>query len=148
MLLTTLVLPVVSIAVDYAGSAEPDILYLIGKWFVFWGVGIRLLLAGASQALKPSATSAGILGIKDPAAEKVVSELGYANLCMGLAASLSLLWPAWMLVAGMTGGLYLGLAGVKHVFNKERNAKENLAMATDFLVFAVVAVFVVVSLTR
>jgi hypothetical protein len=54
---------------------------------------------------------------------------------------LSLLSQAWLAPAGLAGGLFLGLAGIKHAMNTERNAKENVAMMTDLLVACVVAVY-------
>ncbi|WAB76897.1 hypothetical protein [Rhodopseudomonas palustris] len=44
---------------------------------MFWGVGIRRIMAGVPQILRPSFT-ASILGLKDQAADKIVAELGYA----------------------------------------------------------------------
>jgi hypothetical protein len=41
----------------------------------------------------------------------------------------------------LAGGLFPGLAGIKHVMNTERSAKENVAMTTDLLVTCVVAVY-------
>lgn len=141
VLLTTCALPIASIAIDYSSQPGTSLLVLIGKWFVFWGVGVRLLLAGASQALRPAFTASHILGVKDPTAEKIVAELGYANVATGLAGMLSLVWSDWIAPAGLAGGLFLGLAGLKHATNADRNAKENLAMATDFLVAGMVAVY-------
>jgi hypothetical protein len=69
-----------------------------------------------------------------------VSELGYANVSIGLAGVLSLLSQAWVVPAGLTGVLFLGLAGIKHAMNTARSAKENIAMTTDLLVASAVAV--------
>lgn len=141
VLLTTVVFPIASIATELLFRPEAGLIASAGKWFVFWGIGIRLLLAGISQALRPSFTATNIFRIKDALAEKIVSELGYANVSMGLAGMLSLLWPAWIAPAGLTGGLFLGLAGIKHAMNAERSTKENVAMATDLLVACIVAVY-------
>lgn len=141
VLLTTCLLPIASIVFDRWTHPEEALFFLVGKWFVFWGVGVRLLMAGISQALRPAYTASGILGIRDPGAGKVVAELGYANIGMGTAGVLSLAWNGWIPAAGLAGGLFLGLAGLKHLTNADRNAKENLAMATDFLVAAMVAAY-------
>jgi hypothetical protein len=76
----------------------------------------------------------GDFGIVDPAAEKLVREPGYANVAMGIGGVLSLMLPEWIALAGLTGGLFLGLAGIKHAMNSRRNAKENVAMTTDLCV--------------
>jgi hypothetical protein len=96
--------------------------------------------AGVTQVLRPSVT-ASILGLKEEAAGKIVSELGYANLAMGSIGILSLAFPAWLAPAALAGGLFLGLAGIKHASHANRSAKENLAMATDLLVACVAAAY-------
>jgi hypothetical protein len=140
VLLTTVALPIASIAIELLVRPEFGLIASAGKWFVFWGVGIRLLMAGTSQVLRPSFTASSIFRIKDPAAEKIVAELGYANISMGLAGALSLLSQAWIVPAGLAGALFLGLAGIKHAMNSERSAKENVAMTTDLSVACVVAI--------
>lgn len=141
VILTTVVLPIASALIEAFTRPDVALIAAAGNWFVFWAVGIRLLLAGISQTLRPSFTASQILGIKDPSAQKVVSELGFANLSMGLAGVLAFFFPAWVAAAGFTGGLYLGLAGIKHAMNADRDAKENLAMATDLFVAVVIAVY-------
>lgn len=106
---------------------------------MFWAVGIRLLLAGVRQVLQPSFTAATIFRITDPAAEKLVTEIGFGNLSMGLIATLSLLIPGWLVPAGIAGGFYLGLAGLKHLMNAHRTREENIAMISDLFVALVVA---------
>ena len=144
---TTVVLPLFSIVIECLSQPEPDLLFLVGKWFVFWGIGVRLLLAGLMQATRPSFTASTILGVQDPDAGKIVVELGYANIAMGLIGALSLLISAWIPPAGLAGGLFLGMAGLKHITNAERNTKENVAMATDLVVFVMVAIYLVSLMT-
>jgi hypothetical protein len=141
VLLTTIALPIASIVIELLVRPEANVIAAAGKWFVFWGIGIRLFLAGISQVVRPSFTASNIFRIKDTAAEKIVTELGYANLSMGLGGVLSLLSQAWIVPAGLTGGLFLGLAGIRHAMNTDRSAKENVAMITDLLVTCVVAVY-------
>ena len=40
------VLPVVSIVIEWLSVPGADLIPLIGKWFVFWAVGVRLFAAG------------------------------------------------------------------------------------------------------
>jgi len=141
VLLTTIGLPIASIVIELLARPEANVIASAGKWFVFWGVGVRLFLAGISQVVRPSFTASNIFRIKDTATEKIVSELGYANASMGLGGMLSLLSHAWVVPAGFAGGLFLGLAGIKHAMNAERSAKENVAMITDLIVTCVVAVY-------
>src|SRR5580704_612700 len=83
VLLTTVGLPIASTAIEWLVRPEAGLIATAGKWFVFWGVGIRLFLAGISQVGRPSFTASNIFRIKDISAEKIVSELGYANVSMG-----------------------------------------------------------------
>lgn len=77
ILLLMLVLPAVSIVAELLltqGTAAW--LPLIGKWVVFWGVGVRLLVAGIRQVIRPGLT-AGMLGVKDQSANVLVREVGF-----------------------------------------------------------------------
>ena len=146
--LMTVILPIASALAEWFIRPETGLMMALGKWFAFWAAGIRLMTAGISQVLRPSFTASQILGIKDPSAEKIISELGFANVSMGLLGILSLPFPSWTPAAATTGGLYLLLAGVKHVMNAERGAKENLAMATDLFVAMVLAIYLVALVMR
>ncbi|MGO4388074.1 DUF6790 family protein [Microvirga sp. 2YAF29] len=134
----TIVLPLASIIAEslLGSSITPEI---IAKWFVFWAVGVRLFAAGLRQVLRPSFTAKAIFKIGDPTAEKLVIEIGFGNLSMGSIAALSLAFPSWVVPAGLTGVVYLGLAGLKHIANKDRNSTETMAMITDLLVAMIVA---------
>jgi hypothetical protein len=132
-----LIAPAASIHVEHRAGGE--LIALTAKWFVFWAIGLRLLLAGIAQVLHPSFTAVSIFRIADKAAEKLVSEIGFANLAIGTIAALSLLFPAWLVPAGVAGSIFLGLAGLKHVANLARDWKETLAMVSDLFVAVVVA---------
>jgi len=60
------VLPIGSILAELAfHSAGADGAVLVGKWFVFWSVGIRLLLAGLRQVANPAFTAETIFEVKE-----------------------------------------------------------------------------------
>ena len=99
---TMLVLPLLSIGAENALRGG-DLLALTLKWFVFWGVGIRLMIAGLRQQLRPELTRQGILGIADPKADVLVRELGGGNLGAGVIGLLSLWLPSFMLPAAIWG---------------------------------------------
>jgi hypothetical protein len=64
------VLPAVSIVAEAALShGGADLTLLIGKWFVFWSVGVRLILAGLRQIADPSFTAESIFGVRDKGAD-------------------------------------------------------------------------------
>lgn len=142
------VLPVASILTDLSSTPDASLLALTGKWFVFWASGVRLLTAGLSQILRPAFTAEHIFGIRDPDAGKIVTELGFANVSVGLISVLSLKFPTWTLPAAICSGLFYGLAGAKHIFNGHRNRTENIAMVSDLFIFAVLAAYVIGTLTQ
>jgi hypothetical protein len=148
ILLVMLVLPAASAGAEYLmSSGTAAWLPLIGKWFVFWGVGIRLLLAGLRQVFRPALT-ANMLGVKDAAANTLVRELGFGNLAIGTTGALTLTLPNWTLAAAMCGGMFYGFAGIQHVFAKHRSTEENWAMVSDLLIFLLLAVYVGISLLQ
>lgn len=148
VLLQTLVLPLISSVVHLIVAPGSSILIVLGTWWGFWGVGTRLLLAGLSQLTNPARTSKGILGIDDANAEQVVHELGFANLSFGVVAVATSLIPEWGLLGAVPGAIYLGLAGVRHVGKRGKNAEEQVATWTDLLVFVLVGLGVVGLLIR
>jgi hypothetical protein len=134
------VFPIASILVEYfAAPGGRDLAFLIGKWFVFWSVGVRLLLAGARQVADPGFTAKTIFEVEDAAALPIVRELGFGNLSIGLLGAVTLARPDWIAPAALAGGLYYGLAGALHVVRDNRNGTENIAMISDILIFIVLA---------
>lgn len=143
VILLLLIFPAASVMVERAVSGHaPSILLLTGRWFVFWAVGIRLFIAGARQVIQPRFTAEEIFSIRDRASFVIVRELGFANLSMGLLGICSVFRPGWIVPAAIVGGLYYGLAGAGHIFQRHRNAKEYMAMISDGFAFLVLTVFV------
>ena len=124
------VLPILSIVIEFV-TAHGDPVLLVGRWFVFWGVGVRLALAALRQIAKPDFTAKTIFELTDPAAQKVVQELGFANLAIGVVGIASVFNAGWVIPAAVAGALFYGLAGLKHVFNARRNRLENIATISD-----------------
>ncbi len=55
------VLPAISVLAEALLSyGSIDLMLLIGKWFVFWGVGVRLFIAGVRQVAQPQFTAESI----------------------------------------------------------------------------------------
>jgi hypothetical protein len=142
--LLMLVLPAAGVVVEalWFGTAA-DIMLLVGKWFVFWAVGVRLFIAGVRQVAQPQFTAESIFEIKDRAAFGIVRELGFANLSTGTLGLASLAVPAWVVPAAIVGGLFYGLAAAGHAFRGKRNFNEQTALISDIFAFVVLAVFVV-----
>jgi len=141
VVLLLLVFPALSVLAEALNVPGADVMWLIGKWFVFWGCGVRLFLAGLMQTFRPEFTARSIFDIDAPAAHAVVREVGFGNLAMGTLGLASLAIPEWVVPAAVVGGLYYGLAGVGHAFRKG-NFKEQVALWSDLAIFVVLAVFV------
>jgi hypothetical protein len=143
----TIVLPIAS-AITELATIGGDPVLVFGKWWVFWGVGTRLLVAGIAQVSGKGPTAA-ILGSTAPTVQEtqLTRELGIANVGMGVAGLLALV-SDWALPAGLAGGVFLLIAGIMHVPKKGKNAKEALATWTDLIVGIAVVVLAVYSLVR
>jgi hypothetical protein len=112
---------------------------LVGKWFVFWPVGVRLFVAGLRQALQPRFTAEDIFSIRDRAALPIVREVGFGNLAMGTLGLLTLAKPSFLMPAAIVGALYYGLAGASHVLRGHLNAAGFTALISDWLIVLVLA---------
>ena len=133
----TVVLPIVSGLIElFTVGGDPVLVF--GRWWVFWGVGTRLLVAGLVQVSGKGPTAA-ILGSAVPSVQEIqlTRELGTANIGMGLTGLLALI-PSWALPAGLAGGVFLLIAGLMHLPKKDKNAQESVATWTDLIVGAAV----------
>jgi hypothetical protein len=141
--LLLIVFPVASIVADkaIAHMAVPW-LALLGKWFVFWIVGVRLIVAGLRQFFQPRFTAKEILAIDSDDALKVVQELGIANFSVGVVAAVSLVFPRFALPMAIAGALFYGIAGIRHLRDTHRNTKQNFAMVTDLFGAAVLVAYI------
>jgi hypothetical protein len=149
IVLLLLVLPAASVLIEYLANPGPhDVMWLVGQWFTFWAVGVRLFMAGVRQAAQPGFTAESIFNLHDPASHGLVREIGFGNLSMGTIGLVSHFAHSWVVPAAVAGGLYYGLAGLGHVMRSERNANEQVALVSDLLIAALLAVFVVYQALR
>ena len=133
------VLPLTSVGIALGRPDHAPALMLAVQWFTFWGVGVRLFLAGLRRIRRPRYTAETILGI-DPSQSAgalfVVRELGFANLSLGMIGIVSVGAPGWRPAAISAGMLFYALAGVNHALHKERKTNQQIAMISD-LAFAI-----------
>ena len=134
------VLPALSVLADAMLRGSPLSVILVGKWFVFWMVGIRLFTAGLRQMTQPQYTARTVLKLTGNDALVVIRELGFANVAMGLLGIVSLAFPDWRSAAALMGGVFYVLAAGNHVLQSHRSRLQNIAMVTD--VFAAVVLLV------
>ena len=142
VMLTMAILPLVSIAIEHAAYPSLGLLLLVGRWFVFWGVGVRLFLAGIRQIYQPAFTAREIFGFRGDEALPVICELGIANLAIGIVASLSLVFHDFVLAAAIYGSVFYGVAGVRHAGMRNRLPHQNIALISDLLIALVLLCFV------
>ena len=91
--LLTFVLPLGSALAEHALPGGAPFMALIGKWFVFWAAGVRLVLAGARQLFQPEFTARQIFKIEGSDALPLVREIGAANFAIGAVGVASLRRP-------------------------------------------------------
>jgi hypothetical protein len=133
-----LVCPLISIGIQILlGGPGMLTAALVGKWLVFWMVGVRLFLAGLRQIVQPQYTAEQILGVKDPDAALIVRELGIANTAVGSVAVASLFFRNWELPMALVGTIFYALAGINHLTHKHRNKLQSFAMTSDLFAAAV-----------
>ena len=112
--LTMFLLPLASILADHVLHPATQFVDLTGRWFVFWGVGVRLGLAGLRQFFQPSFTARNIFHIDSDAALPLVREIGAGNLALAAIGLLSLWLPAFLVPAAVSTGIFYGIAGFRH----------------------------------
>jgi hypothetical protein len=139
---TMLVLLAALIFFDRVLHPTESMIFLVSHWFVFWGVGIRLGLAGLRQFLQPSFTARDIFGMTSDEALPPVRELGAANFATAVVGLLSIAIPSFTLPIAISAMIFYGVAGVRHIVARSRSLNENVAMLSDLFLFAVLAAFV------
>jgi uncharacterized protein DUF6790 len=135
------VLPVGCALAEHALPGAAPFMALIGKWFVFWAVGIRLVLAGVRQLFQPEFTAQRIFRIEGTDAFPLVREIGASNLALG-AVGVASLWRAdFILPSALASAIFYAIAGFRHVLETGRSLNETVAMVSDLFVFIVLAAF-------
>jgi hypothetical protein len=139
----TFILPATGFFVEHFATGTDPGFDLLGKWFIFSAVGLRLFLAGIRQVKDPAFTAQQIFHIDSPESFPILRELGFANICFGLVGIVSLLMPAWRIVSAFGSGLYYGIAGFQHVMKKNSGINEKFALWTDLIIFILLFIYFV-----
>jgi hypothetical protein len=128
-------LPIFSIGNEhYIHHSPAPLMFLVGKWFVFWCGGIRLSFSGFWQFFQPRFTVEKIFGIRSDDPLPFVRELGIANFATGTVGDLSIVQSSFILPVAIIAALFFGIAGIRHVTDKHKNLKQNMATVTDLFV--------------
>lgn len=127
-------LPVLSVLVQHHLTKVAITPALLGKWFIVWVLGIRLMVVGFVQVVHRGRSAVqhsddGIdLGKITGLAKMVLAGLGF--LCVA--------YHQWSLLPTITVGIYLGLAGFQHDFKKPTTTEGWISMIYDMVVFTVI----------
>jgi hypothetical protein len=143
VLLLMLVCPIASICADqFVLHSSAPIMLLVGKWFVFWVGGIRLGTAGLRQFFQPRFTAEKIFGMTGNDPLPFIRELGAANIATGTVCVLSVYKPAFVFPMAIVVAIFAGLAGIRHLIDRNRMRTRNVVMVTDILVSLVLIAYV------
>ena len=113
------------------------------KWFIFWGVGIRLFFKGVKLASTPQFTGLSLSSFKNRESYLLLLELGFANMALGSMGILSVINDQWRLIAAIAGAIYFGLADMLRLLKKPAGRHEGVALVYNVLVFVGLVAFMV-----
>jgi hypothetical protein len=146
VVLLMFVLPLGSAFAEYVTLGAAPLMALIGKWFVFWAAGVRLVLAAVRQLFQPEFTARNIFKIERADALPLVREIGAGNFALGAVGVVSLWRPDFILPIALAAAIFYGIAGFRHLLETDRSLNETVAMGSDLFVFIVLAAYVVYAL--
>jgi hypothetical protein len=105
VLLLVLIFQVASVTAEATLSRHTvSMIFLIGRWFVFWAVAIRRLITRARQVVQPQFTAEEIFGIHDRGSFAIVREAGFANSSIGILGICSIFRIGWIVPAAASFG--------------------------------------------
>jgi hypothetical protein len=113
------------------------------KWFIFWGVGIRLFFKGIRLASTPQITGLNLSSFKNRESYLLLLELGFANMALGAMGILSVINDQWRLIAAIAGAIYFGLTDMLRLLKKTDGRHERVALIYNILVFSGLVAFMV-----
>ncbi len=137
----TFVFPTLAFFTEHLVSHTPLSFDLLSKWFIFSAVGLRLFFAGIKQVKNPEFTAKQIFHLDNSDSYPILRELGFANICFGLVAIVSLFKPDWRVVSAFASGLYYGIAGVQHGLKQTSGINEKFALWTDLIIFLFLLIY-------
>jgi hypothetical protein len=124
------VLPITAALIEFRIDQVPPNATNYWKWFIFWGLGIRLFFKGIRLASTPQS-------------HLTLLELGFANMALGAMGILSLINDQWRLIAAIAGAIYFGLTDMLRLLKKTNSRHERVALVYNILVFLGLVAFMV-----
>ncbi len=114
LLLTSSVFPIVTSIVDiYIHNEKYSNLNIWYKWFLFWSIGIRLLLIGIKKVLFP------LFYIKKVYKSycnqpNIIKDFGFSYISIGILGIISLFYDNWKFPTYITGSILYLLIGLNY----------------------------------
>jgi hypothetical protein len=140
------VLPIGSIVVQALVQNNLDNwILLIGRWFGFWTFGVRMILAGVQQAMRPELAARNIFEIKSKASLPAVQTLGFACMAMGALGTLSILIIHWIVPSAIVGAIFYGFSGITHLRREKRGSSDTIATVSEMSAFVVLLGYLILS---
>lgn len=136
-----LVLPLLSIVIEFLltkATLDPG---LIGKWFIFWSIGIRLFFTGIYQIINPEFKVSSKVITTGKENLLVIRELGLANISIGLIGIISVFNNEWRQVAAIAGVVFFGLTGIQHFLQKPGTNNEMVVMGIEIFMFSIILLY-------
>jgi hypothetical protein len=132
-----LIFPITSIGLDVIFGAKVANVQTIGKWFLFWGMGVGSFVAGVKQIRDPAFTLGEIFHITSQDCAVIVRELGCANVSIGFLGMISLFLPSYRMPVACINGMFLGLLAVQHILIGPVSSHEYIALISDIFLMVV-----------
>jgi hypothetical protein len=137
------VLPIAAAALESRADQQALSWPIYWKWFIFWGVGIRLFFKGVKLASTPQFTGLSLSSFKNRESYLLLLELGFANMALGSMGILSVINDQWRLIAAIAGAIYFGLADMLRLLKKPAGRHELVALVYNLLVFVGLVAYMV-----
>ena len=113
------------------------------KWFIFWGLGIRLFFKGIKLASTPQYTGLSLSSFKNRESYLLLLELGFACMALGSMGILSVINDQWRLIAAIGGAIYFGLSDMLRVIKKPGGRHELVALIYNIVVLVGLAGYLI-----
>ena len=130
-------LPILSVIVQHHLTKVDITPALLGRWFILWVVGIRLLVVGFAKVIHSGRKGNAVLLNSDDGIglSKIT---GLAKMALAGLGFLCVAYDQWSLLPTITVGIYLGLAGFQHDFKKPTTSEGWISMSYDMIVCTVI----------
>jgi len=138
VVINILILPlfsiILSIIINKTKQQQYNILDIIKNWFIFWSLGIRLILAGVIQIFNPKYTDNLLqLGLNN---FSIIQELGIANITIGTMCIVSFFKTNLQkYVCFCSSFFWLGLS-INHILNL-KSFNDTFSLITDVVLMTI-----------